>query len=193
MVKLAKDTVSHECQLYESRRFVASAGGSNIRWDNAVASIGDEGSSDALNKLSVLGANNDGAAARAELQLATPAANSETKTPGGLFLAYGVRTCWFKQVADAVRDRNTARMWYGIRFVVTFRAIEAFCRVELGAPEGLTPEWCAFQTDDTLEGASDLAPRARREGDPPATNDTTTYKKACLATGTFMAVSGDVR
>ena len=92
VVKLANDTVSHECQLYESRRFVASAGGSNIGWDNVVASIGDEGSSDALNKLSALGANNDGAAARAELRLATPAADSVKNTPGGLFLAYGVGT-----------------------------------------------------------------------------------------------------
>ena len=49
VVKLAKDTVSHEYQLYESRRFVASTGGSNIGWDNAVASIGDEGCSGALN------------------------------------------------------------------------------------------------------------------------------------------------
>ena len=92
--------------------------------------------------LSVLGANNDGAAARAELRLPTPpAANSETKTPGGLFLAYGVGTGWFfKQVSDAARDCNTARVRYGIRFVVTFRVIEAFCRVELGEPEGLTPD-----------------------------------------------------
>ena len=124
-----------------------------------------------------MGANNDGAAARAELRLPTPAANSETKTPGGLFLAYGVGSGWFKQVADAVRDRNTARVRYGIRFVVAFRVIEAFCRVELGEPEGLTPEWCAFQTDDTLEDAADLASRARREGDPPAINDIATYKK----------------
>ena len=189
VVKLAKDTVSHECQLYESRRFVASSGGSNIGWDNVVATIGDEGSSDALNKLSVLGANNDGAAARAELRLATPAADSVAKTPGGLFLAYGIGTGWFKQVADAVRDRDTARVRYGIRFVVTFRAIEAFCRVELGAPEGLTPEWCAFQTDDVLEVAADLATRARREGEPPAINDIAAYKKACLAMGTFMAVT----
>ena len=163
--------------------------GSNIGWDNVVASIGDEGSSDALNKLSVLGANNDGAAARAELRLATPEADSVAKTPGGLFLAYGIGTGWFKQVADAVRDRDTARVRYGIRFVVTFRAIEAFCRVELGAPEGLTPEWCAFQTDDVLEVAADLASRARREGEPPAINDIAAYKKACLAMGTFMAVT----
>ena len=189
VVKLAKDTVSHECQLYESRRFVASSGGSNIGWDNVVATIGDEGSSDALNKLSVLGANNDGAAARAELRLATPEADSVAKTPGGLFLAYGIGTGWFKQVADAVRDRDTARVRYGIRFVVTFRAIEAFCRVELGAPEGLTPEWCAFQTDDVLEVAADLAARARREGEPPAINDIAAYKKACLAMGTLMAVT----
>ena len=137
----------------------------------------------------MLGANNDGAAARAELRLATPPANSATKTPCRLFLAYGVGTGWFKQVADAVRDRNTARARFGIRFVVTFRAIEAFCRVELGAPEGLTPEWCAFQTDDTLEDAANLASRARREGDPPAINDLSTYKKACLAMGTLMAVT----
>ena len=102
VVKLAKGTVSHECQLYESRRFVASLGGSTIGWDNVVASIGDEGSSDALNKLSVLDTNNDGAAARAELRLPTPEADSVTKTPGGLFLAYGVGSGWFKQVSDAV-------------------------------------------------------------------------------------------
>ena len=169
MVKLAKDSVSHECQLYEPRRFVASSGGSKTGWDNVVAPIGDEGSSDAFNKLSVSGANNynDGAAARAELRLPTPAANSETKTPGGLFLAYGVGSSWFKQASDAVRDRNTAHARHSIRFVVTFRAIEAFCRVELGVPEGLTSEWCAFQTDGTLEDAVDLASWARREGEPP--------------------------
>ena len=53
VVKVAKYSASHECQLYESRCFVASACGSNIGWGNVVVSIGDEGSSDALNKLSV--------------------------------------------------------------------------------------------------------------------------------------------
>jgi hypothetical protein len=137
--------VKHERLAYDTRRFVTGWGASNMRWDGTLVSIPGSAVIEDRMQLSILDVEAEGAKARLALRVPIPTPNSTPEVgpvqPGGLFVAYRLgKGHWFARMVDELSVRQVARVRYGVRCAVTYRVIEALCRVEFGGEFGISPD-----------------------------------------------------